>query len=110
MLSSCVCCRREPTGDTAVIDSGIPLIHKPLADPYLGANHWNNMSHRKIDEQMVRRVCGEYHEMPGLRLTVLEASRLWQMAPELCEKVLSALVEQRMLVRTKAGAFVATPS
>jgi hypothetical protein len=67
------------------------------------------MPQRKIDEQMIR-VRGEYHEMPGLRLTVPEASRLWQMTPETCETVLSALVEQRMLVRTKGGAFIAPRS
>jgi len=65
------------------------------------------MPHRNIDEQTIRRVRGEYHEMPGLRLTVGEASRLWHMAPDACETLLSALVEQRMLIRTKKGAFVA---
>ena len=68
------------------------------------------MPHRKIDEQTIRRVRGEYHEMPGLRLTVGEASRLWQMPREACETILSALVEQRMLVRTKGGAFKASDS
>jgi len=66
------------------------------------------MPQRKIDEQMLLRVRGEYTEMPGLRLTVRDASRLWHMSPDACEAVLSALVEQRTLFRTRDGAFVGT--
>jgi hypothetical protein len=61
------------------------------------------MSQRAFDEQMLMRIRGEFGEMPGLRLTVGEASRLWQMAPEACESVLNVLVEQRMLIRTAKG-------
>ena len=66
------------------------------------------MQQRKIDEQMLLRVRGEYTEMPGLRLTVRDASRMWHMSSDACEAVLSALVEQRSLVRTRDGAFVRT--
>ena len=59
-----------------------------------------------VDEQTLLRVRGEYNEMPGLQLTTAQASRLWQLNTRACESLLRALVEQRFLVRTRAGAFV----
>ena len=44
--------------------------------------------------------------MPGLCLTVSDASRLWGMTPHACESALVTLVEQRVLTRTRRGAFV----
>jgi len=38
------------------------------------------------------RVRGEYREMPGLRLTVPQAARLFNLAPAECERLLDALV------------------
>jgi DNA-binding GntR family transcriptional regulator len=52
------------------------------------------------------RVLGEYREMPGLRLTLQQAARLWQMDRATCEEVLMALVAEGLLARTRDGAFV----
>ena len=38
------------------------------------------------------RVRGEYREMPGLRLTVAQAARLFNLEPRQCGKVLDTLV------------------
>lgn len=38
------------------------------------------------------RVRGEYREMPGLRLTIAQAARLFNLEPNQCEQVLDALV------------------
>jgi hypothetical protein len=38
------------------------------------------------------RVRGEYREMPGLRLTVPQAARLFNIEPTQCERLLDALV------------------
>ena len=38
------------------------------------------------------RVRGEYREMPGLRLTLPQAARLFNLEPARCEQVLDALV------------------
>ena len=38
------------------------------------------------------RVHGEYREMPGLRLTVAQAARLFNLEPARCEQVLQTLV------------------
>jgi hypothetical protein len=64
------------------------------------------MGEPMVDKDIVLRVQAEYTEMPGLRLTVPQASRLWQLEPAACETILSALVEQHSLVRTQDGAYV----
>ena len=43
--------------------------------------------------------------MPGLQLTEAQAARLWCFDSELCSAVLSTLVEQRFLVRTRNASF-----
>jgi hypothetical protein len=55
---------------------------------------------------VVRRVRGEFLEMPGLRLTPQQARRLWLLDERACEAVLGTLVEARFLARTRDGAFV----
>jgi hypothetical protein len=57
-------------------------------------------------QDVVRRVRGEYLEMPGLRLTPKQARRLWRLDEAACEKVLGALVDANFLARTRDGAFV----
>jgi hypothetical protein len=56
--------------------------------------------------EVVRRVRGEYLEMPGLRLTPEQARRLWRLDKRSCDAVLGALVADRFLARTADGAFV----
>ena len=51
------------------------------------------------------RIRGEYLEMPGLRLTVAQAQRLCGIERELCEAVLSALVDARFLCTKPDGAY-----
>ena len=55
---------------------------------------------------VLRRVKGEYLEMPGLRLTIAQAQRLWGLDRSVCESLLGALVEAKFLFRTRDGAFV----
>jgi hypothetical protein len=57
-------------------------------------------------QEVVRRVRGEFLEMPGLRLTPQQARRLWRLDESACEKVLGALVDDRFLAKTRDGAFV----
>lgn len=60
-----------------------------------------------LHELLVARVRGEYREMPGLRLTLAQACRLWQLDAATCELVLQTLLEENVLARTKDGAFAA---
>jgi hypothetical protein len=57
-------------------------------------------------DDIVRRVRGEFLEMPGLRLTEPQARRLWALEPSLCTAVLTELVDNGFLLRTREGAFV----
>ena len=61
-------------------------------------------------DALVARIQGEYREMPGLRLTVAEACRLWQLDASTCTAIVEALVVQGFLMRTRDGAFVALPA
>jgi hypothetical protein len=57
-------------------------------------------------QEVVRRIRGEFLEMPGLRLTPEQARRLWRLDETACEAVLGALVDARFLAKTRDGAFV----
>jgi hypothetical protein len=57
-------------------------------------------------QDLARRVRGEFLEMPGLRLTLQQARRLWRLDETACNAVLAALVEARFLARTADGSFV----
>ena len=58
------------------------------------------------NEEMLRRVQGEYLEMPGLRLTGPQARRLWGLDAASCDALLGALVDAKFLFRTRDGAFM----
>jgi hypothetical protein len=62
-----------------------------------------------ISEDLIRRVRGEFYEMPGLRLTFAQACRLWQLDAPTCEAVLAKLVSERMLHRSSDGRYLALP-
>ena len=57
-------------------------------------------------QEVVRRIRGEFLEMPGLRLTEQEARRMWRLDETACEAVLGALVDARFLAKTRDGAFI----
>ena len=54
----------------------------------------------------LRRAKAEYLEMPGLQLTRTQAARLWALDTDLCDAVLSALIEARFLIRARGASFV----
>ena len=62
----------------------------------------------KALDDILRRVQGEYIEMPGLRLTPAQAQRLWGLDRAACDTLLGKLVEEKFLFRTRDGAFVRT--
>ena len=57
-------------------------------------------------EEVLRRVQGEFLEMPGLRLTEAQARRLWGLDQASCAALLDALVDANFLFRTRDGAFM----
>ena len=56
--------------------------------------------------EVLRRVQGEFLEMPGLRLTQPQARRLWGIDDALCNALLGALVDAKFLFRTRSGSFM----
>ena len=57
-------------------------------------------------EDVLQRVQGEFSEMPGLCLTAAQAQRLWGLDRELCDRLLTALVDTRFLVKRRDGSFI----
>jgi DNA-binding IclR family transcriptional regulator len=60
--------------------------------------------------ELLLRIEGEYHEMPGLSLTVSQAQRLWGLDNSTCAFVLTTLVERRVLRQTTGGTYLRGPS
>jgi hypothetical protein len=57
-------------------------------------------------EDVLRRVQGEFFEMPGLRLTAAQARRLWGLDASHCDALLARLVDLKFLFQTRDGAFM----
>ena len=47
----------------------------------------------RVEPDLQMRVRAEFREMPGLKLTLLQASRLFSIEPVSCERILGALVD-----------------
>jgi hypothetical protein len=58
-----------------------------------------------LQEDIVRRIYGEYLEMPGLRLKREQAQRLWGLDGATCEHLLDMLVENGFLCRHVDGRY-----
>ena len=50
-----------------------------------------------LSEQVLQRICAEYVEMPGLRLSRKQAQRLWGLDEEACGQILEFLVKTGFL-------------
>jgi hypothetical protein len=57
------------------------------------------------EDALLRRACGEYREMPGMRLTIEQAMRLWNLDRPTCQSLLSSLVEADFLERDLNGRY-----
>lgn len=60
----------------------------------------------RVAEEVLRRIQGEFNEMPGLRLTAPQAGRLWNVDAATCKALLDALLDMNFLFRTRDGAFM----
>ena len=58
-----------------------------------------------VFDDMLRRICGEYLEMPGLRLKQEQAQRLWGLDRARCAQLLRVLVESGFLCRYPDGGY-----
>jgi hypothetical protein len=59
----------------------------------------------KFDDRTIQRVCGEFLEMPGLRLTCAQAQRLWGLTEPTCRALLEFLVDAKFLRSSSGGMY-----
>lgn len=60
------------------------------------------------DAAVAYRIRAEFAEMPGLKLTLPQASRLFQLESVRCQQVLASLVDTGQLV-LRGNTFLRTP-
>ena len=56
-------------------------------------------------ELLLQRVRAEFTEMPGLRLTLAQARRLFALRTDICERVLNTLAAAGVVVRAPDGRY-----
>jgi hypothetical protein len=54
---------------------------------------------------LLHRIWDEFDEMPGTALTLPQASRLFGIRPDVCDRILVSFVDQGRLRRTQDGRF-----
>ena len=62
--------------------------------------------HNDVSTDLQWRIRGEYLEMPGLRLSLDQASRLWALDRVACGHVLDVLVGADFLQRDRVGRYL----
>jgi hypothetical protein len=58
------------------------------------------------DRRLLQRICSEYLEMPGLRLTPAQAARLWAVDSATSERILRRLATSGFLSKNRGGAYL----
>jgi hypothetical protein len=59
-----------------------------------------------VEDAVVTRVRGEYREMPGMRLTLDQAMKLWMLDRKTCSAVLNSLVAAHFLEIDRRGQYL----
>ncbi len=59
-----------------------------------------------LSDGVRRRAEAEYMEMPGLKLTAAQASRLWHLDVTASVHLLESMVEAGVLYRARDGAYL----
>jgi hypothetical protein len=60
---------------------------------------------RAAREALQNRVRAEFHQMPGMCLTALQAAKLFGLSPDVTLRILQEFVRADVLLRTPAGRF-----
>ena len=64
------------------------------------------MSASLVVRSLEDRIRGEFLEMPGLRLTVEQASRLWTLDRATSQRMLDRLTSAGFLARAEGGGYL----
>jgi hypothetical protein len=59
----------------------------------------------RVREELVRRIRGEFEEMPGLSLTSVQAIKLFGISPDMCADILAHLIEEGVLRLNSDGRY-----
>lgn len=62
-------------------------------------------AHVEVSDVMLQRIYGEFIEMPGMRLTLSQAQRLWGLDERTCQVLLEYLVDMKFLCRSLHGNY-----
>jgi hypothetical protein len=62
-------------------------------------------AHAHDPDGLITRIKAEYHEMPGLSLTHVQAQRLWHLDEGTCRNILARLVSSGFLRLTPKGHY-----
>jgi hypothetical protein len=65
---------------------------------------------RTAARHLLDRVRAEFIEMPGLRLTVRQAQRMWSLDERICVELLEALIAEGFLEQRRQGAYARVPT
>lgn len=76
--------------------------HRVIADARDGGNYGTEIAVR----EWINLIRAEYLEMPGLSLTEAQFERMWNLAPDVAERLLQELQRVCFLRRTKKGTYV----
>ena len=55
---------------------------------------------------LLRRIRSEFLEMPGLRLTPVQAARLWAVDRQISQRILDGLAMTGFLMKNREGAYL----
>ena len=56
--------------------------------------------------RIAKRIYGEFHEMPGMRLTGAQVQRLWSLSHQECEETLDYLCDLNQLAHDPSGCYL----
>jgi len=60
------------------------------------------------NDLLVKLVRSEFAEVPGLRLTVAQATRRWGLNPDECQRAINELIDTSFLRRNARGEILRT--
>ena len=94
---------RVPEAGTAVVPAR--SMTKPLREGPSVAEKAAASTCLPPNAQLLDRIRGECLEMPGLKLTLPQAQRLWHLRERECEGLLGALIHAKFLSRKSDGRY-----
>ena len=94
---------RVPEAGTAVVPAR--SMTKPLREGPSVAEKAAASTCLPPNAQLLDRIRGECLEMPGLKLTLPQAQRLWHLRERECEGLLGALIDSKFLSRKSDGRY-----